>query len=121
MNPYPLGAIQIMSIVGSAGLISLLVLLIRKKKLRVEYAVLWIAISILFLIISVFRGLIDLLSNLLGISYQPAALFLVLFVALFLLMLHFSIVISDLKDKINTLVTNLTMLDEKMRRTDDSE
>jgi len=120
MNPYPIGIIQILSIAGSFVLLFFLIYLIRKKKLREEYAILWIAVFIIFLIISIFRGLIDYLSNLLGIYYQPTSLFIVLIIGLFLLMLHFSIVISDLKMKINKLVINLTLLEEKMSRMKES-
>jgi len=120
MNPYPIGIIQILSIAGSFVLLFFLIYLIRKKKLREEYAILWIAVFFIFLIISIFRGLIDYLSNLLGIYYQPTSLFIVLIIGLFLLMLHFSIVISDLKMKINKLVINLTLLEEKMSRMKES-
>lgn len=120
MNPYPIGIIQILSTAGSFVLLFFLIYLIRKKKLREEYAILWIAVFIIFLIISIFRGLIDYLSNLLGIYYQPTSLFIVLIIGLFLLMLHFTIVISDLKMKINKLVINLTLLEEKMSRMKES-
>jgi len=120
MNPYPIGIIQILSIAGSFVLLFFLIYLIRKKKLREEYAILWIAVFIIFLIISIFRGLIDYLSNLLGIYYQPTSLFIVLIIGLLLLMLHFTIVISDLKMKINKLVINLTLLEEKMSRMKES-
>jgi hypothetical protein len=120
MNPYPIGIVQILSIAGSFVLLFFLIYLIRKKKLREEYAILWIAVFIIFLIISIFRGLIDYLSNLLGIYYQPTSLFIVLIIGLLLLMLHFTIVISDLKMKINKLVINLTLLEEKMSRMKES-
>jgi len=87
--------------------------LIRKKKVREEYAILWIAIFVMFLVLSAFRGLIDKFSSLLGIQYQPAALFLILFACLFLLVFHFSIVISDMKKKINALAMTVSILEER--------
>jgi hypothetical protein len=120
MNPYPLGTIQIISIAGSLVLFIFLIFLIRKKKLKEEYAILWLAIFLVFLILSIFRGLIDNLSNFLRIQYQPASLFIILIVGLFVLMLHFSIVISDMKTKINKLVVNLTLLEEKLAKSKES-
>jgi hypothetical protein len=117
MNPYPLGPIQIISIIFSAALIISIIVLIRKKKLKEEYAILWLSIFTIFLIISIFRGSIDYISKFLGISYQPASLFILLIASAFLLLLHFSIIISDLKTKINILVTQLSLLEEKMRET----
>lgn len=112
MNPYPIGPIQILSILFSFFLLVLIVYLIRKKKIREEYAILWIAIFFVFLILSLFRGIIDKISLLLGIQYQPASLFLILIGCTFLLMFHFSLVISDLKKKINAMATALAILEE---------
>ncbi len=114
MNPYPINAIQILSIIGSFLLLVILVVLIRKKKLSVEYSLLWIAFFLMFLILSVFRGLIDIISRFLGIHYQPASLFIILILALFLLSFHFSILVSDLKKKINALVIQVTLLENKL-------
>ena len=116
MNPYPIGLFQILSIAGSFGLFGLLIYLIRKRKLKEEYALLWIVISIIFLVIAIFRGLIDWISQIFGIHYQPAALFIILIFCLYLLMLHFSIVTSDLRMKINTLLMKITLLEEETSR-----
>lgn len=116
MNPYPIQTIQILAIIISLLLLLGLFLLIRKKKLREEYSILWIVIFTVFLFFSVFRGSIDYLSSWLGIHYQPAALFLLLIASLFLLSFHFSIIISELKTKINKLVTTIALLEEKLER-----
>jgi hypothetical protein len=116
MNPYPIGAVQILSIIGSAALLAFLFYLMRRKKLKVEYALLWIIIFAVFLFIAVFRGVIDYISRFLGIQYQPAALFIILIAACFLLMLHFSVVISDLRAKINTLIMTVSLLEEKISK-----
>jgi len=120
MNPYPIGPIQILSILFSFFLLVLIVFLIRKKKIREEYAILWIVIFFVFLILSLFRGIIDKISLLLGIQYQPASLFLILIGCTFLLMFHFSLVISDLKKKINAMATALTILEESLSQKKDN-
>lgn len=114
MNPYPISPIQIISIVFSIFLLGVIFSLIRKKKLREEYAILWVLVSLLFLVLSVFRGLIDAVSKLMGIKYQPASLFLILFGCLFLLAFHFSLVISDLKKKLNTMAKSVALLQQGM-------
>lgn len=120
MNPYPIGPIQILSILFSLFLLVLIVFLIRKKKIREEYAILWIVIFTIFLLLSVFRGIIDKISSLLGIQYQPASLFLILIGCTFLLMFHFSLVISDLKKKMNAMATALTILEEGLSQEKDN-
>lgn len=116
MNPYPIVPIQILSIIFSVFLLALMVLLIRKKKIREEYAILWIFIFLIFLFLSVFRGSIDKISSLLGIQYQPASIFLILIGSLFLLTFHFSLVISDLKKKINTLAMTIALLEKDLTK-----
>jgi hypothetical protein len=114
MNPYPISPIQIISIVFSVLLLGVIFTLIRKKKLREEYAILWVMIAVLFLALSVFRGMIDGVSRLMGIKYQPASLFLILFGCLFLLGFHFSLVISDLKKKLNDMARVVAILQERL-------
>ena len=114
MNPYPISPIQIISIVFSVLMLGVIFMLIRKKKLREEYAILWVMITVLFLTLSVFRGLIDAVSRLMGIKYQPASLFLILFGCLFLLGFHFSLVISDLKKKLNIMAKTVAILQERL-------
>lgn len=114
MNPYPISLIQIVSIIFSIFLLVLIAILIRKKKIREEYAILWILIFLIFLLLSIFRGAIDTISSLLGIQYQPASLFLILIASLFLLTFHFSLVISDMKKKINHLAMTLSILEESL-------
>jgi len=114
MNPYPISSIQILSIIFSLFLLGLIIVLIRRKKIREEYAILWVAIFIVFLFLSLFRGTIDKISSFLGIQYQPASLFLILLGCLFLLTFHFSIVISDMKKKLNSLAMMMTLLEEKI-------
>ncbi|MCK4337751.1 MAG: DUF2304 domain-containing protein, partial [Candidatus Aminicenantes bacterium] len=121
MNPYPIGSMQILSIIGSLLLLVILITLIRKKKLSVEYALLWIAIFVMFLALSLFRGLIDVISGFLGINYQPASLFIVLILSLFLLSFHFSIIISGLKNKINKLVIQITLLENRLQEKQNTE
>lgn len=115
MNPvFHIGKIQFFSMLGSVLLLLFIVYLIRKRKLRVEYAILWIIVFLVFFAISIFRGSIEIISGFLGIYYAPASLFIILIVGLFLLMLHFSIIISDLKKKVNKLAVNVAFLEEEI-------
>jgi hypothetical protein len=116
MNPYPISAVQIFSIIFSFLLLGVIIALIRKRRLREEYAILWVMIALLFVVLSVFRGLIDGISRLMGIKYQPASLFLILFGCLFLLGFHFSLVISDLKKKLNAMAKTVALLQERLSR-----
>ena len=68
-------------------ILSLLVLiyvinLVRTRRLREEFALLWLAMGIVFVLAAIFVDLIDKVSYMLGIEYPPAFLFLMAFIAL---------------------------------------
>ncbi len=108
--------IQIMAVFGSACLIILIINLIRKKRLREEFSILWLATGFIFFVISVFRRLLDKFSYFLGIDYPPAALFLVLIVGLILILVHFSVAISRLKEDNKKLLQEIGLLKAEMEQ-----
>jgi hypothetical protein len=102
--------IQILAIIGSALLIFFILELIRRKRLREEFSILWLAMGVVFIVLSIFRGLLDKFSYLIGIGYPPAALFLILIMGLAVIMIHFSVAISELKDTQKKLVQEIGLL-----------
>jgi hypothetical protein len=112
---YYMTRVQFFSVLGAIFLLATLILLIRRKKLLVEYSILWLGIFAVFTLIAVFGGLLDRISAFFGILYPPAALFIVLLTGVFLLLLYFSVVISELKRKLNELAVKNALLDEKLR------
>lgn len=108
--------IQWVSLAGS--LIFLLIVLdtVRKQKLREAYSLLWIVITIGMIVVSIRMDLLRFFSDLLGIVYPPATLFLLLCVGICLLLFQYSIVISLHNEKITRLTQEIALLREKMER-----
>ena len=102
--------IQILAVIGSIALILFILELIRRKRLREEFSILWLAMGVVFLVLSLFRGLLDKFSYLIGIGYPPAALFLILIMGLMLILIHFSTAISELKETQKKLVQEIGLL-----------
>jgi hypothetical protein len=79
-----------------AGLIFVLEL-VRQRKLREDYSLLWLATAIVLILLSLSRPLLDSIAVLLGVvTYPPAALFLVAIVFMLFILLHFSTVLTRL-------------------------
>lgn len=95
--------IQYIAIVGSALLIIFALYLIKKKRLKEEYSLLWLFFGLLFLTISIWKDALDWVADLVGIAYPPAALFLILIMAVFVIMIEFSIIISRQSNWIRTM------------------
>ena len=110
--------IQVLAIIGSILFLILIVELIRKKKIKEEYGLLWIFFSAVFIVIAVWRQGLEVLSRLLGIFYAPAAFLLILLVAVFLILLQYSIVLSRLSENYKTLVQELGILRMRIEEKD---
>ena len=108
--------IQIISVIGSLLLLGFIVDLLRKRKLREEYSLLWLFGGVCFLVLSVFRDLLTQLSFAVGIAYPPAALFLVLIMGAYLMLLHFSMVFSRLADKTKRMAQEIALLRLELER-----
>lgn len=107
---------QILSIIGSIFIIVFLAELVRSRRLKENYSLLWFGIAFVFLFFSLWRDSLEYVAALLGIGYAPAALFLVLIIGLYLVSLHFSVVISRLSEKTKNLNQEIGMLNLKIKK-----
>ncbi|HOP36166.1 MAG TPA: DUF2304 domain-containing protein, partial [Syntrophales bacterium] len=90
-NPH---TIQFISIFFSLAFLIFMIYLIRIRRLKEEYAILWLFFGVIFLFLSIFRKSLEFIASVIGIAYPPAALFLVLILAVITILIHFSLVIS---------------------------
>lgn len=107
--------IQVFSIIGSAALIIFILKLIKRKKLKEEYSLLWLGCGITFLIVSLFKPLLELIAQALGIFYAPAALLLMLIIGAFFILIQFSIVISKLSESNKNLTQEIGILKAEIK------
>lgn len=105
--------IQWVSILGSAALLGIVLELVRSRRLREQYSLLWIFTAVVLLLLSCWRGLLDRLAFLCGVHYPPSALFLVGFMFFLVILLHFSMVHSALDVRVKQLTQELALLKEK--------
>ena len=90
--------------------------LVRKKKFREELSLGWLIVG-LGLIFSSFADLIiDPLAVQLGIHYPPALAFIIVTILLVLVMLYFSIAVSDLKSRNKELSQKIALLEYKLSK-----
>ncbi|MEO8394499.1 MAG: DUF2304 domain-containing protein [Chloroflexota bacterium] len=83
-------------IASIAGLLFVLEL-VRQRKLREDYSLLWLATALILIGLMVLRPLLDSLAALLGvITYPPAALFSVAIIFMLFILLHYATVLTRL-------------------------
>jgi hypothetical protein len=111
--------IRYLSILGSLLLLTAIIRLIKDRKLKEEYSLLWLFFGFIFLGLSIWRDGLEVISKVIGIYYAPATLFLILIMAIFLILLHYSVVISRLAENNRRLVQEVGILSfqlQEMRR-----
>ena len=116
MSDVQLYRIQILSIVGSIGLLVFIFGLLRQRRLREEYSLLWLGGGFCFLAFSLYRPLLAKLSATIGIAYPPAALFLILIMGAYMMLLHFSLVFSRVTDKTRAMAQEIALLRLEVER-----
>jgi len=104
---------------GAALILLISVLeLVRRRRLREQYSILWLLASVVILILASNRVLLDLLARAMKIAYPPSALFVVLLGFLLLITLHFSTVISRLTRDNESLAQEIAILRVQIRDLD---
>ena len=106
------------AIVGSALLLLVILELIRRRYLRERYALIWIILGTLFLIISIRMDILYGLAQVLGFSVPSNALFFFGILFLLLISLGLSVITSRLAEKNRVLTQELVLL---KKRFDDLE
>lgn len=108
--------IQIVSIVGSILIMGFVVELVRRRRLRVEYSILWLIAGACLIGLSVFRDILDRFGQFVGVAYAPAAIFLAALVFGVLLSVHLTTVITKLADQNVKLAQRIALLESRLER-----
>ena len=108
------------SILGAAAslLLILVVLeLVRGRRLKERYALLWLATGAVLLVLSIWRDGLNTLAGWFGVTgYPPAVLFAVATLFILLVLLHYSTVISKLTDDNVELAQRIALLEQRIQR-----
>ena len=107
--------IQLLSIAVSAGLLVVVLELVRRRSFLERYAILWLFSGLILLALAIWQGLLERVASLLGIAYPPNALFLIAFGFVMILLLHFSLAVSKLSDQTRVLAQRLALLERRQR------
>jgi hypothetical protein len=105
--------------VASILLILIVLELVRGRRLKERYALLWLVTGIVLLVLSAWREALNTIAGWLGVTgYPPAVLFAVALLFVLVVLLHYSTVVSRLADQNTVLAQRLALLEEKLRRRD---
>jgi hypothetical protein len=107
---------MVFGLVGSAAALLFVLELVRERRLREEYSLLWLATAVVLLVLSLSRPLLDVLANAIGIFYPPSALFVVAMLFVLLILLHFSTVITRLDQENKDTAQQIALLRHELEQ-----
>ncbi len=109
----PLG-VSVAATLASLVLLIAVLELVRRRRLREKYALLWILTAIVLIVLSAWRGAVNAIAVTLGVSYGPAVIFAVGALFVLVVLLHYSTVISALTDRSVVLAQKVAMLEQRL-------
>lgn len=101
---------MIFGLIASILVLVFIIEMVRQRRLREEYSLLWLITAGVLIILSISRPLLDVLANLIGIFYPPSALFVVAVIFVLLILLHFSMVITRLTQENKEIAQQVALL-----------
>jgi hypothetical protein len=108
-------SISIAASIASLLLIVIVLELIRGRRLKERYALLWLVTGIVLLVLSAWRGGLNTIAGWLGVSgYPPAILFAAAILFVIVVLLHYSTVLSKLADQNTLLAQRLALLEQRV-------
>lgn len=99
----------------SIALVGLVLSGVRRAHIRVEYSVAWLAAALVLAGLSVHEAPLRHMSELLGVTYPPVALLLVMMCVFVVVFYRFSLRISDLKDANIELAQRIAILEYRLQ------
>jgi hypothetical protein len=112
--------VSIAGMVASLALLFVVLELIRSRRLRERYALLWLVTGVVLTVLSAWRDGLNTMAGWVGVrSYPPAVLFAVGILFILAVLLHYSTVISRLSDQNVLLAQRVALLEAELADVDD--
>ncbi len=109
--------VSVAAAIASLLLVLIVLELIRGRRLKERYALLWLVTGVVLLILSAWRDGLTTIAGWLGVStYPPAILFAVATLFIIIVLLHYSTVLSELDDQNTLLAQRLALLETEVGR-----
>jgi hypothetical protein len=109
--------VSIAAAIASILLVLVVLELIRGRRLKERYALLWLATGLVLLGLSLWRSGLNTIASWLGVGYPPTILFAVATLFIVVVLLDYSTALSRIADQNSLLAQRLALLEERVRTT----
>jgi hypothetical protein len=102
--------LRIVGMVGSLGLLLFILELVRRRQLKEEYTVLWVLTGLVLFLLAAWEGLLRGVRNLIGAGSEASTLYFFGLLFVVALLLHFSVRVSRLERRVNSMLQEIALL-----------
>jgi glycosyltransferase involved in cell wall biosynthesis len=95
---------RLVAVLGTLLLLLLVIDLVRRRKLKEEYSVLWVAATLVLMVLAAWYQLLERITNVVGGVALTSTLFAFALLFVFFMLLHYSVRISALERRLTALV-----------------
>jgi hypothetical protein len=107
--------VEIIMIAGPVALLVLVLEMVRRRRLREDYALVWLATAVALIVLALGRDSILVpLADMMGIYYHPMALFVIGMGFMLLILLQFSMVITKLAQESKEAAQHIALLGQRV-------
>lgn len=107
--------LQVLLIIGAVIYLLIILYLLKKQKLNVQYSIIWLASAVVLILFAVFPYLVAVLRDIFNIEMPVNLVFTLLFVFVLLQLLSLSTIVTGFAAKINRLTQTQALLEKRLR------
>lgn len=107
--------LQLFAIVVGVIFLVMMIELIRKNRVTLKYALLWLFSGLVLLVLAIFPQVLNWVAGLIGVYSPVNALFAILLCCGLVLMISFSVIVSGNKKAVVRLTQKISLLENRIR------
>ncbi|MGI5896953.1 MAG: DUF2304 domain-containing protein [Oscillospiraceae bacterium] len=107
-------------IVGILIYLGVIVVLLKKQKLNLRYALTWLLMAFVMLLVAIFPQIITAISRLLGVASDVNTVFVLQGLFVLLILLSLTSIVSKQTNRIRKLAQTQALLEKRVRELEDS-
>jgi hypothetical protein len=112
---------RVVAVVGAVAMLIVVIELVRRRRLKEEYSVLWVLTSLVLLVLAVWYELLLKITDAIGAVLPTSTLFFCGLIFALLMLLHFSVRVSALERRVTMLIQEVGLMNVTAAEPDELE
>lgn len=101
---------RVISFAAGFAILIIVSYLVRRRKIYNIYAITWLGLSVLFILLGAFAGITNFIAHILGINFTPIAILVIVIGCIFAIILHLSIIVSEQHQELKRLEKEIALM-----------